>query len=331
MLLFAVFLGLIALCASAMFSGSEIGFYRIPRIRLKLDALAGDRTARRFLWLANNPTFFVATVLVGNNIANNLISMASVLLVRELFPQYHGLVMEVGAAILLAPFLFLYGELFPKYIFLHAPNRFLRILSPILLFFFILFLPLTVLLWLLGRLIAMVMGKSRETIRLTLARTELRRTFDEGHEAGVLSSAQRRLADGVLAAASRKVRDMTVPLSQFPPLSQQVGLREALEWARTRRLDELPVFDGETPIGYVRALDVEILLRRAHSSSVRADVALPIRDFVEIDDDYSPLAALALLQSTHAPLGCVVERGRNVCIGILHRDRLRSVLLGDKK
>ena len=58
------------LILSALFSGSEIGFYRIPRVRLRLDALEGDFIARGLLWLTNYPTLFVATTLIGNNIAN---------------------------------------------------------------------------------------------------------------------------------------------------------------------------------------------------------------------------------------------------------------------
>ena len=49
------------LALSALFSGSEIGFYRIPRVRLRLDALEGDVVARGLLWLTNYPTLFVAT------------------------------------------------------------------------------------------------------------------------------------------------------------------------------------------------------------------------------------------------------------------------------
>ncbi len=139
----------------------------------------------------------------------------------------------------------------------------------------------------------------------------------------MLAVSQRRLADGVFDAASQKVRDMVVPFSQFPVIGADTSREEILECARSRRLDELPVFHGETPIGYVRAIDLEL----AALASVSHEDGLPIRDFVEIDDDYSPLAAMALFQSTRESLGCVVEQGKNVCIGVLHSDRLRDLLM----
>ena len=57
-------------CLSAFFSGSETGLYRVSRTRLVLDGLAGSRAARGIVWLLNHPSIFVATTLVGNNLAN---------------------------------------------------------------------------------------------------------------------------------------------------------------------------------------------------------------------------------------------------------------------
>ena len=77
----AVGLASVGLLLSAFFSGSETGFYRATRLRLVLDALGGDRIARALVWLGNRPMLFVATILVGNNLANYLTSLAVVIAV----------------------------------------------------------------------------------------------------------------------------------------------------------------------------------------------------------------------------------------------------------
>ena len=58
------------LVLSGFFSGTETGMYRVSRTRLVLDALGGSWLARGMIWLLNYPTIFVATALVGNNLAN---------------------------------------------------------------------------------------------------------------------------------------------------------------------------------------------------------------------------------------------------------------------
>ena len=75
-MIFGLLLLAFGIALSAFFSGSETGYYRATRARLTMDAAGGHRTARELMWLANNPVMFVATVLVGNNLANFLVSDA---------------------------------------------------------------------------------------------------------------------------------------------------------------------------------------------------------------------------------------------------------------
>jgi Mg2+/Co2+ transporter CorB len=70
---------------SAFFSGSETGFYRVARVRLVLDGMGGDTLSRFLLFLTNHPALFVATTLIGNNIANYLVSLAVVIFAQQLF------------------------------------------------------------------------------------------------------------------------------------------------------------------------------------------------------------------------------------------------------
>ena len=75
---------LVGLVLSAFFSGSETGFYRTSRIRLMLDALAGDKVARGLLLVIHNPMLFIATILVGNNLANYVVTLSVVLATEQM-------------------------------------------------------------------------------------------------------------------------------------------------------------------------------------------------------------------------------------------------------
>ena len=184
----ALCLGVGGLLLSAFFSGSETGFYRATRLRLVLDAMAGDRIARGLLFLTNHPALFVATALVGNSVANYMISLAAVIAIdRAALPAPQAA--EIVASIVLAPVVLVYGELLAQKPVpagaepLAPPRRravpLVRRRSSS---------PLAGLLWLLGRLLARVTGTSREPVRLVLAQRELRQILAEGHEAGILAS-----------------------------------------------------------------------------------------------------------------------------------------------
>ena len=209
----ALLLLLVGIGLSAFFSGSETGFYRVTRVRLVIDAQQGDWISKWLLRLSNNPAYFVATTLVGNNLANYLTSLAVVLLTKE-FVQADSVATELAATILFSPLVFIYGELLPKYLFYKAPNRLLRAGGLPFLFFCIVFAPISAVLWALGRILQSLLGETPLQVRLTLARAELQDVLAEGHEVGILRPAQRRLAQNLFAVAGQSVTKRCRPISK---------------------------------------------------------------------------------------------------------------------
>ena len=312
-------LAAVGLFLSAFFSGSEIGFYRATRLRLVLDALAGDLTSRMLVWLTNHPSMFVATTLVGNNLANYLTSFAIVMGM-----QAYGPTAEMIAPLVLAPALFVYGELLPKNLCLQAPNRLLRLGGPLFLVCAVLLAPVSLLLWGLGKAVEWLVGKAPEQVRLTLARRELRRVLDEGHEAGILHPSQQRLARGIFAVANLPVARFAVPAEQMPRARNDMTKQEVLRLARRYRISAVAVEsldEAKKLTGYVRVIDLGL----SHGDEVG-----PLRRLLEIPGTTPHVVALMRMQDAGASLGRVTgPEGETV--GIVTADRLRRPLLGGRK
>jgi putative hemolysin len=313
----ALGLGTSSLFLSAFFSGSETGFYRATRLRLVLDAMAGGRIARGLLFLVNHPALFVGTALVGNSVANYLISLATVIAMSQVFPQIPEAA-EIIASIVLAPIVLIYGELLPKNLFLQAPNRLLRRGGVLFLFFVVLFLPLAGLLWLLGRLLGRVTRSSPEPIRLVLAQRELRQILAEGHEAGILHPAQQSLAHGILAVARKPVRQFLTAPGQMVQVRADLGKQAVLRLAQRNHTAVIPVTADATGrlLGYVRVVDLRLQ---------EGDELAPIRPLPEVRDDSPHLDALMRLESSGDSLARVVN-GRGETVGIVTLERLREPL-----
>jgi len=318
----ALAVALLGLVLSALFSGSETGFYRATRLRLVLDTIAGDRVSRGLLWLVNRPALFVATALVGNNMANYLVSLGVVIGAQQLVVG-KGHAVELIAPLVLSPFLFVYGELLPKNLFLQAPNRLLRRAGPLLLGFTVLFLPLSALLWGLNRLLAAMIAEPPERVRRTLARRELRRVVVEGHEAGILRPVQVALADGILAAAGRPVRSLAVPLAQVPRARADMTRQQVLTLARRYRIAlvciESPEKTGELA-GYVRVIDLGLR---------GGETVEPCRPLLEIPASSTLLAALMQMQSRGESIARVVDE-QGTTAGIVTAQSLREALLSHR-
>ncbi|NIL95928.1 MAG: DUF21 domain-containing protein [Planctomycetales bacterium] len=308
MIWLSILLCLVGLALSAFFSGSETGFYRVPRVRLQIEAHEGNRLSRALLWLTNHPSVFVATSLVGNNVANYLTSLAIVMAVGYVYAG-SGVTAEMLAPIVLAPLLFVYGELLPKNIFFYRPHGLLRACGPLFLLCVLLFVPVSILLWTASWLLEQLAGQSPQKLHGQLARKELKRVLEEGQEAGILWPSQRALAQGIFALADQPVEAFATTLAEVPAVSEKASSAEVLQVARQNQVSALPVHrpgaEGNF-IGYLKVADVYL-----GETSPRQR----IRPLVEIPQQATHLAALMTLQSANQWLARLVNQaGKTVAI-----------------
>ncbi len=328
--LLAILLGLIGLSLSSFFSGTETGFYRVSRTRVQLDAIEGNRFSQWMLQLINRPSLFIATILLGNNIANYLVSTAGVVFMQALFDTT-GSSAEILATLLLTPFLFVYGEMFPKYLFLQAPDRLLRSTLPLFFLFLILLLPVSLMIWLLNRAMALVLGEKHEPLQLRLARRELAKRFDEGQEYGLILPSQRQLTRNVFNVASQSILHFMAPIRHFPPITLSMPPCEMLAAARRDELPEFPVFSDwnpELPVGYVRT--IELALALTAEPPEHGEIEAPLRELIEIDDGHSPLNAMLLFQAGGESLAMVVDDDDNI-LGLIPEKRLMGLMFSGEK
>ncbi len=309
----------VGLLLSALFSGSETGFYRVTRIRLATEALSGDWTSRALLWLANQPSLFIATTLIGNNLANYVTSLAVVMASQHCFPS-EGTLPSILGPILIAPFVFLFGELLPKNLFFDAPNRLLKRCATPLLFFTVLFAPISVILWAFSRLLQLFTDTSPQELRLTLARRELAELLTEGHEEGILRPAQQALAQAMLSVAGKPVRNFVAQTGHLVRVTTTMSKSDVLRIAQRHGRTLLPVEEtrkGRRLVGFLRTVDLYL-----DDSPV-----LPTpQPMIPLRDEQSCLSALRMLNQTEDSLGQVVDdQGKTV--GFVTGRELRMELL----
>ena len=326
MILFSIVLLLCGIFLSAFFSGSETGFYRVSRFRLVLSSLDGDRISRFLLWLINNPSLFVATTLIGNNVANYLTSLAIVLFARNVSTSS---LLEMVAPVLMSPLLFVYGELLPKNLFFQAPNRLLKLAGPLFMVFAALFAPAVAVLWALSRVLEKSMGQSPDRVRLTLARKELGQYFEEGQEAGILQPSQRLLSQNFAVVASTPVSQVCTPIARANVLSEKATLADARKLANRKQLPDIPIVHSRSNVvlGFVRTIDA--LLRDVDDEAAAKEPIKDILPLTRIRGSELVAEALMRMQAGRQTLALVVNRNGKP-VGLLSIDQLTNPLLQGK-
>ena len=317
-MLVAAVLVLLGIAMSAYFSGSETGFYRVTRVRLVMDAKSGNWVSQALLWLVNRPSVVVATVLIGNNIANYLVSLGLLLASQYLLASWSEQVQTL-MPVLLTPFLFIYGELLPKYLYFQVPYRLLRAGAPLMIFCTALFLPISLVVIAIQSWLQKLTGESTTSVNATLERQDLQRTLLEGQEAGVVHAIQREIAQNVFTYGIRPVRQFAQPIRGLTVVEHD-DPREVVEETARRSMQALlgVVRDGQL-IGCYRTSD--LFLTRTND----APTLLPITKAKGGD---SSIQVLTRMQAQQTQLAVI--RGQNDrVIGIVTRSRLLELLIAD--
>ena len=307
---------------SAFFSGSETGFYRVSFLRLSIDAHTGDSVAKRLLWFVQNPEFFVATTLVGNNIANYLTTIA-IGLGTEAFIDSPSIVVEVGATLLFAPVIFVFGELMPKNLYFRAPIRLLRNNSRFFKLCYRSFLPASIPLVWIARLLEKLSSATSNRADFLLGRHRLIQVLSKGHEHGILTNQQGILVHGLLHDATRPISEIMIPTETILGEEENASREKLLKYARENHLTHIPLRRHKSSadwFGYVRVLDLELGSRQAESmirtmpripaASTRLMALLAIRDsgesvgvIIEGDDVHGIIMENVLIDHLMHPLG----------------------------
>ena len=136
---------ILTIILSAFFSGMEIAFIASNKLRIELDRKQGAFGSRFIKVFSDNPGQYIATMLIGNNIAlvvyglffSRLLSPVLIPIIRsDLLVLILNTIISTGVILLVAEFL-------PKTVFIISPNFFLKLLSLPTIFFYYAFYPVS--------------------------------------------------------------------------------------------------------------------------------------------------------------------------------------------
>jgi CBS domain containing-hemolysin-like protein len=218
-----LFLILIVLIFSAFFSGMEIAFISANRLRIELDKKQGLFSSKIISIFIKDPGKFLTTMLVGNNIALVVYSLIIVKLLDPLIYQFFTI--PIGVFLIqtiIATLLILFtGEFFPRIIFRSEPNLALNIFAIPILFFYLLFYPLTFLInWISEKIIRSFQKNENhaEDVKKVFNKVDLIHLINQSQEKAIEETGNEndlKLFQNALDFSSVKVRDCMIPRTEI--------------------------------------------------------------------------------------------------------------------
>lgn len=209
----------VMLILSAFFSGMEIAFTSKNRLKLEIDRKQNrmfDRIAEVF---AAHPGQYITTILVGNNIALVVYSLAMSQLLRALYGACGWEEMARSGSVaadtaISTVIIIFFAEFLPKSVFKNNPNFYYRTLAPVIYFFYIVLYPVARFTTLLSHGILRLAGRRVEERNITPSfnREDLAALLDASvSEQHAEPDHEFKLFQNALDFADLRVRDCMVP------------------------------------------------------------------------------------------------------------------------
>tara|TARA_Y100001001_G_scaffold149648_1_gene159635 strand:+ start:132 stop:1412 length:1281 start_codon:yes stop_codon:yes gene_type:complete len=249
-LLFGILAALLLL--SGFFSGSETGMMSLNRYRLRHKAKNGHRGAQRAARLLEQPDSLISTILIGNNLVNNLAAaIATVLAIR-----LYGDNAVVPASILLTLAFLIFAEIIPKTIAAYKSEMVSYTVSHVLLPLRRLLFPI---IWLVSHITQFVLritGVEKNDGSEHIGMEELRTIVgDAGH---LIPKHHRGMLLNILDLERITVDDIMIPRNEVYGIDIEADTATIIEKLRDAEFTRIPVFqnDIDNVVGILHQRDI---------------------------------------------------------------------------
>ena len=258
----------ICLILSAFFSGMEIAYVSANKIYLEIEKQQSSLNAKLLNFITKNPSRFIATMLVGNNISLVIYGIFMGDRILQLFFPEILLGEAIGIRVVFIQTVFstiiilLTAEFLPKVFFQQFSNLFMKIFAFPTAIFYALFAPITSMIIIISDFILIKFFKTKgDQVQLTFSKIELGNYIEEQLEStkdmdNVDSEIQ--IFQNALDFSELKVREAMVPRTEIVATEITASLSYIKKLFTSSGLSKIPVFEDSIDeiLGYVHAFEM---------------------------------------------------------------------------
>jgi putative hemolysin len=258
---------LIALLASAFFSGTEIAFVSSNKLKIELDRAKGSIPGQIISRFNDKSSYFIAMLLLGNNIA---LVIYGLYMEKWMIPELEArlpetlntpFVLILIQTLIATLIILLFAEFLPKTLFRLHPNRNLTIASGLLLLLYIILLPIVFLVIKIAEFILRYVFKtSLHERKYVFSSADLEDYVKEFSDDEAISSTESdlKIFQNAIDFKWVKVRECMVPRTEISAIDIYSSIDELATLFSQSGHSKILLFDGQIDdiIGYVHAFDL---------------------------------------------------------------------------
>lgn len=228
-------IALIALLCSAFFSGMEIAFVSSNKVRAEIEMSRGGIINGLLNIFYGNREMFISTLLIGNNIANIVYSMAMARLLTIPLEQWisNEALLLLVQTIIATLIILLFGEFIPKSVFRINPNASLRTASIPLFMIYCLLYPISLFTEWISASLMKLFGIKMSSTRVRLLTVDeldayLQENIDKHEDENKTVEREVKIFENALDFGDTRLRDCMVPRNEIVAVDVEDTTRDDL-------------------------------------------------------------------------------------------------------
>ena len=227
---------------SAFFSGTEIAYTSVNRMRLKRMAEDGSRVAGLAVKLSDRFESALTAILVGNNFVNigaSAVSTTIAIGIAATFDNESAQSLAVTVSTVIITILILiFGEIVPKVVCKQNSERMAKLFAYPLAFFTIIFSPITFVVSIILKIGAKIWGKADDTV----TEEELVTIIETAEEDGGIDEEKSDLLQSAIEFSDISLSEIITHRKDVVALDVDDSIAENLKVINSSRYSRLPVY-----------------------------------------------------------------------------------------
>jgi CBS domain containing-hemolysin-like protein len=261
--IFTIFL-VLAMIASAFFSGLEIAFISANRLKIELDKKKGTISAKILSSFLKRPAKFIGAMLLGNNIALVIYSILMSKLLEPIIVQNitnNGILLLLIQTIISTIIVLFFAEFLPKALFRINPNKVLTIAAvPILIIYGILY-PFTYFTVGISNIILKLFKVDTSESDLAFSKIDLEdfvANIQDRQQEGDEVDSEIQIFKNALNFSDVKVRECMIPRTEIISMDVEKSIDELKEKFIEHKLSKILIYRDSVDhiIGYTHSKEL---------------------------------------------------------------------------
>lgn len=259
---------IVLLLGSAFFSGTEIAYTSLSKLKIKKDGEKQNSTEKLVSFIYNHYDFALSTVLVGNNLVNIAATSVATVLAVNLAASMaiSGEVASSIVTIVMTSIILIVGEITPKMVARRISESFAKMASYPLLILMILFFPVVLITSAIVKLLSFLWKKKAEH-DVTITEEELENLLDTAEDEGVINEDETELLQSALEFTDLDAGDILTPRIDVVGFEINDPIDKILSAISESQFSRYPVYDRTVDhivgILYVKNLLKELAVNKS--------------------------------------------------------------------